>query len=562
MSSYFDQGIPEIDDDLANTKPDKPFIKSPIDPSGSKSTNNLPTVKENPKGLITSQSAKSVAAPGTAGAKAAASPIGKAPPLNAKGAVVQVNKPAMKTSPIVQDKKATTASAPAAGQKSNVNTVKQQPQSTLSPLSKLPNGIKPTPATAAPAAKTTTTAKPAAAVATKPLTNVKSNLPAAGKPAVATAKPGVKPATTTAATKTVAKPTTESTKSLPPLNGSGNSNTTHSKVNNLKINMDEVLEDDNKEEEVINKQIESSVKKFDTGTKSFVVNIRYVGRGNCAVVYKGVHVPSLTIVAIKEVKIIDEAIRKQFINELNALSCNRVFMTSNGTMSLPPCPFIVSFYDVFNDETKGRTCIVMEYMDGGSLQDIIAHNEGGIRDENALYNISYAIMKGINYLHSRHMIHRDIKPSNLLINHFGDVKLSDFGIVKELCNSYGIADTFVGTLPYMSPSRISAEEYSYGSDIWSFGLSIYVLAKGEFPYDKNKDYWTILEQIKDNPAPRLSTKEFSKEFCNFIEMCLNKDESKIPTINQLFSHPFFKGKKPVRSQNVYIFIIIFFQFKI
>lgn len=457
-------------------------------------------------------------------------------------------------------------------QKSNANTVKQSASTpTLSPLAKVPNGIKPSTTVTKPTGTTTaasvtkalppttksgtavkpgtatvkptTTAKPAVVLGAKPITTVKSNIPV---------KPSAKPVSKPVA----AKSNTESTTSLPPLSSSRNNNTNKdSKVNNLKINMDEVLEENQKEGEVISKEIESSVKKFDTGTKSFVVNIRYIGRGNCAVVYKGVHVPSLTVVAIKEVKIIDEAIRKQFNNELNALSCNRVFMTTNGILSLPPCNYIVSFYDVFNDETKGRTCIVMEYMDGGSLQDIITHNEGGIRDENALYNISYAILKGIYYLHNRHMIHRDIKPSNLLINHFGDVKLSDFGIVKELCNSYGIADTFVGTLPYMSPSRIAAEEYSYGSDIWSFGLSIYVLAKGEFPYDKDKDYWTILEQIKDNPAPRLSTKEFSKEFCSFIEMCLNKDESKIPTINDLFTHPFIKGKKTVRSQNVYYIII-------
>lgn len=56
-----------------------------------------------------------------------------------------------------------------------------------------------------------------------------------------------------------------------------------------------------------------------------------------------------------------------------------------------------------------------------------------------------------------HQIHRDIKPSNLLINHMGDVKISDFGIVKELGTQRSMANTFVGTLTYMSPERISGE---------------------------------------------------------------------------------------------------------
>ena len=70
------------------------------------------------------------------------------------------------------------------------------------------------------------------------------------------------------------------------------------------------------------------------------------------------------------------------------------------------------------------------------------------------------------------LVHRDIKPSNLLINHFGAVKISDFGIVKDLDNSMDLATTFVGTLTYMSPERIAGEPYAAPSDIWCHPFSI------------------------------------------------------------------------------------------
>ena len=88
--------------------------------------------------------------------------------------------------------------------------------------------------------------------------------------------------------------------------------------------------------------------------------------------------------------------------------------------------------------------------------------------------IGIKLIKIINNINEKNIIHRDIKPSNLLINHNGEVKVSDFGIVREMESTVAKANTFVGTLTYMSPERISGEAYSYASDLWSFGLSILV----------------------------------------------------------------------------------------
>ena len=92
-------------------------------------------------------------------------------------------------------------------------------------------------------------------------------------------------------------------------------------------------------------------------------------------------------------------------------------------------------------------------MDGGSLQDIL--DTGGCDSESVLANICYRLIAGLNFIADHHQIHRDIKPSNLLINSRGDTKISDFGIVREMEDTLAKADTFVGTLTYMSPERIS-----------------------------------------------------------------------------------------------------------
>lgn len=164
------------------------------------------------------------------------------------------------------------------------------------------------------------------------------------------------------------------------------------------------------------------------------------------------------------------------------------------------------------------------------------------------------------YLHNeRHVIHRDIKPSNLLVNHKGEVKISDFGVSASLASSMGQRDTFVGTYNYMSvrkhsknhyitnffmflycktyllihdlslfhfftsqPERISGSTYDYSSDIWSLGMSVLECAIGRFPYLESEDqqnppsFYELLAAIVENPPPTAPSDQFSPEFCSFV----------------------------------------------
>lgn len=212
-----------------------------------------------------------------------------------------------------------------------------------------------------------------------------------------------------------------------------------------------------------------------------------------------------------------------------------------------PSPFLITCHGIFYEQ--GMLYIVMDLM-ACSLKDAL--DVHGPFDEIYLRAMFYQVLNGLHYLHhTKKQLHRDIKPHNILISDMGSVKISDFGIASERVQTlhHNARHTFCGTLSYMSPGRAEGLPYSFEADIWGVGMSLFQLAVGELP-DGSRSVFAIAE-FKQNP-PRLpqDSERFSKEFQDFVALCLQSEHTKPITVKDLLHHSWMRGMTLERSQRL------------
>ncbi|ETV98445.1 serine/threonine protein kinase, variant [Aphanomyces invadans] len=255
------------------------------------------------------------------------------------------------------------------------------------------------------------------------------------------------------------------------------------------------------------------------GTKESLVLLNELGHGASGKVYKALYLPTFKLVAVKIIRVYDQKKRHQMLRELKSLYANFVSLneTANKGAAGAACQDLVMFYDAFTNPEIGSVSIVLEYMDGGSLEDIL-HSRIPC-SEDTIAAIATSVLKGLSFLHDNRQLHRDIKLSNILVNKAGRVKISDFGISRELESTLAEAMTFTGTLLYMAPERISGGTYSYPSDIWSFGLALMACAIGKLPMPTEDGYWGVVHAVQEQPSPRLRdySADFSPDLCDFLD---------------------------------------------
>lgn len=231
-----------------------------------------------------------------------------------------------------------------------------------------------------------------------------------------------------------------------------------------------------------------------------------VGGGAVATVYRGTDLQTNTVVAIKRLldtaKQADEAQITRFERESQAME----------TLSHPNIVNVIDTIFIGNDHF-----IVMDYVEGGSLSDLLAQRQQ--LDVDYAIRIAHDIASAMVLVHDEDIIHRDIKPDNVLIGRDGHARLTDFGMARfTYMSRLTRKDLMVGSLMYMAPEQFRTGEAVKQSDIWQFGIMFYEILTGKKPF---KQPGTIITA----PHPPLITArpEVSPELSALMDKLLEKD---------------------------------------
>ncbi len=165
-------------------------------------------------------------------------------------------------------------------------------------------------------------------------------------------------------------------------------------------------------------------------------------------------------------------------------------------------PNIVRILDYSDGSGEDPPYIAMEFVDGVTLDKKLPRHQPV--DITFAARILHEVTLALEYAHNMGVVHRDIKPENIMLSRSGEVKVTDFGIARDLWENQGgevESDAFVGSPHYMSPEQINSEHVDYRTDYYALGVLAYRLVTGYMPFEGDNTLEVITRKVSQLPPP-------------------------------------------------------------
>ena len=286
-----------------------------------------------------------------------------------------------------------------------------------------------------------------------------------------------------------------------------------------------------------------------------------IGEGSFGTVWRAIHRPSGSYVAVKKVSLDgeDEAMKegstmKQLCHQ-NIVRFYAFYMfvppsfSFSLSLSLLYGCMMMMMMDVMLSRKQKEAWMVMELCAAKSLQAVMKSFKRGLTEAELACTLQQTV-KALAYVHAHKRIHRDIKSGNLLLQQDGRIKLCDFGVAGEL-TSEAKRHTMIGSPYWMAPEVIDDAGHDQKADIWSLGITAIELCETVPPRFSENTMRAIFLISSSDPPTLKEPEKYSDELKDFLKCCLAKNPDERQSSAQLLEHPFIKGAEKCENSHTH-----------